>query len=852
MKFYNNKNKSCATHRGGAFSLFYVLLLSFVICAISLSMCVMYTYPVDVHAKENEITETETIEGEAIESEVMENEEIENEITKAEAPEKEVINDNVTGDLQGGEEIPVPPMAEISSEYTDEEVLIVKKRILHAHTGSEDGGGCYTIPREEYEQVEVWCSGTLHYWGDEWGTSECNVCGASYTGNRGGESCPHSHMETRTVTKYSIGCGRSGALVGNVTYRISPSEWTKEVNIDVEIENIGMRLAQKPYKFGGQSYTEGHFTVTENGKYSLGINADANSSVSMGNYTAVITNIDKTGPVLKKYTVIPSDWTRDGVDVIFDEAADLQPDGSEGCGLADEAYSYDNGNTYSTLASCHYKENGTYEFLIRDRLGNAKVNTVTVGNVDNEAPNIVKVIYDKTPNVRTVEVEIECNDLMQNGKEGCGLDDTPYSFDGGKTWNKEGRLLVDSNRTIEFCVRDRLGNIKSENIIIDNIDDEGPAVAHKITPDNWTNGDVTVIFSAKDINIRGESGAGLPVLCYSYDGGKTWTNSATVEVSYNRPVHIMVRDNNENYTYYHMDVNTIDRIPPSICFNIEYDEDGNHARLIADVTDNLSGVDIQTLNWSGQGKYSRTNYLDVDTEGNYTFSVCDKAGNSAENKVEVDEIQTPPGGDDGDGDGSVPEIIPSTPIPEIPDAVIPEIPEKGPDISSVKREEIAESIEEVVEEEQESTRMEDIRNADSTALTEQMVSNDDSGGIRGWWKGLSMFKRMLILLLLMLIIILLILILFLWSRSVMVLCDKNGAKGVNNELFLGIKYIRYKKGHYCIEIDEKMWNRAETTHFMFRFSLIFRLLHSGEDIYITFPGEQIRLAVISSKTDVNV
>ena len=251
-------------------------------------------------------------------------------------------------------------------------------------------------------------------------------------------------------------------------------------------------------------------------------------------------------------------------------------------------------------------------------------------------------------------------------------------------------------------------------------------------------------------------------------------------------------------------------------------------------------------------QYSRSNSLIVNEEGSYIFSVCDRAGNGTESKVNVEDISSPSEEKEpGDDTDPSPKPIPVT--IEIPEpSEVPQTPEEKTAITAARRDEAVESTEEMAESEEESTELEVAFTPRIPSSDEHIIDNSD-GGIRGWWKGLTIAQRLLVLLLLLFLIILLLLLFFVWTRSVIVICDKNnsGETGSKNEC-LGIKLIDCKKGHYFIKIDEKMWNKAESTHFNFRFSLIFRLLHSGEDIYISFPEDQIRLMVIGSKNGVNV
>ena len=93
------------------------------------------------------------------------------------------------------------------------------------------------------------------------------------------------------------------------------------------------------------------------------------------------------------------------------QAGDLQEDGSEGSGLADEAYSFDGGsswqgNTYT------YMENGSYLIKVRDILGNTEEKEFNIRTIDRMAPKIT-VAQDTQANALTNTVTISAEDLQR-------------------------------------------------------------------------------------------------------------------------------------------------------------------------------------------------------------------------------------------------------------------------------------------------------------------------------------------------------------------------------------------------------------------------------------------------------
>lgn len=711
--------------------------------------------------------------------------------------------------------------------YADGTSIVTRMTVYHCHTGSSGGGGgCYSIARTGTRSYEVPCGGTLHYWGDDWGTSECSRCGASYFGDRGGESCPHSETKTESYTYYELGCGHSTSdILGYVTYSVDTTEWAKEVHVTVEIENIGMGLSDTPYVKNGTGYEDGDFTLDENGTYTFSVSADSNSNTGAASYTVTVSNIDHYEPTVVDYTLEPTDWVREGVTLSLDDVRDIQPDGSDGCGLNEFPYSYDHGATWTDDPTHFYENNGDYEVLIRDALDNTATLSFTIDNIDNEAPRILKFEYDHTKNIRTVTVTVECDDVLSDGREGVGLDDLPYSYDGGKTWTDSTSYTVTHNTVIEFRARDRLGNTAILNENITNIDDYAPSVTHYLYPGYWTCGDVEVSFEAKDINPDGSDGIGLPDRCFSYDSGRTWTDEDSITVSENCYVQVAVRDKNDNINYYSLDVTNIDRLAPSITASYTLTNDRRAAILTADGQDGESGIDWNRFDWTGPESGSGCSLI-VTSDGTYTVTGYDKAGNSATASVEVSGIR--------------PRLIPIkadiNPIPPsdtervIPDTVSEELPKN---ITAAKSEKIS-----------------NLNNTDTPAHKSLWERLSD------YWSDLSLLQKILLVTALIMLLTALIALLFLWYKSVAIYNSKGEHRSSDDEsdsfTFLGYRLIHTDNGSFTVTVSEETWNKATTTYFRFRLNPLFAFIHKGEQIYISFPEDIIKSDKISHYVDVLV
>lgn len=713
---------------------------------------------------------------------------------------------------------PMPVRAEESTSY------VVKKTIYHVHTGGSGGGGCYSVHRTGTRTYEVPCGGTLHYWGDSWGTSECNRCGAGYYGNRGGESCPHSETRSESYSYYELGCGKSPSTeLGYVTYTLDTTEWAKEVHVTVEFENVGVATGDKPYIKNGEAFEDGHFTLTENGHYDFRIAGDANSGTGAASYSVDIHNIDNTAPIIDGYTLMPSDWVREGVEFHITSAVDIQPDGSQGCGLDDLPFSYDGGETWTDENTRFYEENGDYEILVRDKLGNTGSLSIHIDNIDNEAPNIESIEYDHTSNITDVTIKVTCNDILSDGREGAGLAELPYSYDGGKTWTDLTELHLTHNAVIEFVVKDKLDNQNSERIEIDNIDDYAPMISHILYPGYWTNQDVEVIFEAKDVNPDGSKGIGLPDDCYSYDSGNTWTDDNIYVVSDNCEVGLAVRDRNGNIAYYCVTVINIDRIPPVITADATLSTDKGCAVLTADGSDGQSGIDYSGFTWTGPAGDMTGSIVTVYEDGIYTVTGRDNAGNTQSAQVCVEGIKKPFWGILHDGSENSRKLEGNI---EVKKVVKP---------ASVNKKEVVSTAT--------IDAMEPAGNRSFWDILRNLLDK-----LLNWWNSLKNWQKVLFALLIAGILLGLLWLLWLWYRSVSIYNDK----GDESYRFMGKKYIGRKDGIYTVTISENLWERLVTTHIQLRFSRLFAMLHKDDEIRIMLPHNRGCVERIEKTVDIVV
>lgn len=441
--------------------------------------------------------------------------------------------------------------------YSKAEITPVKQNIYHKHVGDSSRlAGCYTVPNTTTFTYDEECSGKMIYFPD-YDRSQCNFCGAAAYGDQSNRKCYTTTPVTIETTVYELGCGKSTKTVmGYFSVIPDTEDWTKEVVLTMDVSlPAALKKNTNPFTVNGSPVSEYTYTVTSCGSYSVALNTATSYTASAA--VINITNIDTTGPTLAGYTLSTNDWTNKPVVVSLNNVSDLQPDNTPGCGLHELPFSYDNGISWTAESTHTFSSNQKLTVLIRDKLGNVSSPSIEVANIDTESPQILSIDYDKTPNLKNVTLSVNATDIMSDGRQGSGLHESAFSFDGGTTWQKDNSILIDKCCSLAVMVRDKLENTAKQTVEITNIDCFGPSISYKLSPAGKTTGPVTVTITAVDKGYKDSAGIGLPQDCYSYDEGATWTDENSFVTSYNVTRNVMVRDKNDNSSKMQIKVSNI-------------------------------------------------------------------------------------------------------------------------------------------------------------------------------------------------------------------------------------------------------------------------------------------------------
>ena len=325
--------------------------------------------------------------------------------------------------------------------------------------------------------------------------------------------------------------------------------------------------------------------------------------------TVKITKIDKTAPTISKVELNPTDWTNGNVTVTV-TASDA------GSGLADLAYSFNNGSDWQTGNSKSFDLNtSSINIKVRDKLGNVATysgNPVEISNIDKTAPT-ASASADVTS--ASVKITVTATDALS------GLNSTAYSFDGG-AWQSSNVYLNDSAEAVTIKVRDKVNNIKEFEYTPPAIDDI--TVTPSTSNDVWTNENVVLTVNGSGIDK------------YKF-GDNDWQTENYFEFAENGEVVILVEDENgyvANAPTYN--ITNIDKVNPDA--PIVYEQDGTLyiSAPSLNETDGSSETIMYQIGGNDENNYTAVDgdSLELDIVRTYDVPVyayaVDEAGNTGE------------------------------------------------------------------------------------------------------------------------------------------------------------------------------------------------------------------------------
>ncbi len=169
----------------------------------------------------------------------------------------------------------------------------------------------------------------------------------------------------------------SSLIIDAVRYE---KEWTNQaLSVYVDAHGVGQEALY--YALDGEELhwqKEPLFTIEENGTYVFLVNDQPQREGSVW-LRVQISCIDQTAPQAVWQTY----------DFAWCETLMLQAEGSDAeSGLCDAPYSFDEGKSWQKTPMFFVRENGTYTVWVKDCAGNIGQSSITVSNIDREAPTL--------------------------------------------------------------------------------------------------------------------------------------------------------------------------------------------------------------------------------------------------------------------------------------------------------------------------------------------------------------------------------------------------------------------------------------------------------------------------------
>lgn len=320
-------------------------------------------------------------------------------------------------------------------------------QFYHAHIGdSENGGGCYG----KYVTTSRECgSHNLSIWDNTQGSYNylCNQCGNQwvYQYQLSGVYCHNTISESH----YERNCGMDNTVLATLSCSKSENGWTKAVDLTAscQVNHSSFCLSATPYVWNGNASASATYHVTQNGTYTLGIQAQGNTDLSQ-KISVTVNNIDNQAPTIHTFSKSTESWSQK-VELCV-RAEDMAS------GLAAQAYSYDGGASWTDQSSFIAEQNGTYSVIVRDAVGNQSTAKTEIMTIDRTAPTAEIVTSPALGDWYDGDLTVT---ILASDSE-SGLSELPYSFDGGSSFLVGNSYKISSDCELQIVVSDKAGNRK--------------------------------------------------------------------------------------------------------------------------------------------------------------------------------------------------------------------------------------------------------------------------------------------------------------------------------------------------------------------------------------------------------
>ena len=496
----------------------------------------------------------------------------------------------------------------------------------HQHYGdSTSGGGCYTKAVTHTHTSSCYL---VPHWGSICNTSDyINPDGSCGCGNAGcivqyGES----KLDCSTTTTYELGCGiEEGATIGNIVMTYDESSDGKYyLNV---FSSDCISISKVTWSDSGLLKDIRTKEVTSNGTYTANVSYTADGISSSTKLSYTVTDYDITPPTVN---LSYSDTAWEKSKKVTINASDV------GLGLADEAYRFYDGTTWSNWSSTTQytiNKNGSYSVEVRDKKGLVTKKDFTITHVDSTTP-IVNISYDDETWSTTKTISI--TSAYDNES---GLAENPYRiFIGSAAWTTQKDFTVTNNGSYTLQIKNGVELVTTVTVNITHIDTMAPTVTIAYDDNAWTK-EKTLSVAASDA----EMGLAAKPYRYSEDGStwSDWSSNNTYTVTKNGTYYVEVKDNANLVTQKQVTITHIDTTIPNV--TLAYDDTNwtKNKTISVTASDTPSGLNntaYRFYNGTEWGSWGATNSFTVSQNGTYKIAVRDVANNTNTQTINITHI----------------------------------------------------------------------------------------------------------------------------------------------------------------------------------------------------------------------
>lgn len=323
---------------------------------------------------------------------------------------------------------------------------------------------------------------------------------------------------------------------------------------------------------------------------------------------------DTTGPT-GNIVVTPKEWTNQNVTLSAEKVQD-QWAGLKEIRLPDGRIVTKEKDTEFIAV-----KNGTYTFTFVDAVGNETKKTVSVSNIDKEAPNTT---VSQSPTDWTNEnVKITLSSI-QDSAQGSGYTRTQLP---DKSYSTKTTVSYDvaQNGKYIFVLYDLAGNQRTITHTVSNIDKIRPRA--EFSSFSVNNGLASLVVNATDE----ESGIDwilLPNGTFVYQNEATYSTSDLVEVKF------VIKDKAGNMTVLSKDLSEIDTTPPTLILEASPGDWTNQPITIHAIARDESGIREITLPNGQKVRDSKATFV-VTENTNFTFKAKDLFDNETTETITI-------------------------------------------------------------------------------------------------------------------------------------------------------------------------------------------------------------------------